>query len=682
MTTTPSRRRAIACTIASLCAGSAFSQEPSATLAASTLPPVTVTGHYLNGVGTSDAASGGVVTARLIDSRPTLRPAEVLEFVPGVIVTQHSGAGKANQYFLRGFNLDHGTDFATWIDGMPVNMPTHAHGHGYSDMNWLIPELVSRIVYKKGPYDAQEGDFSSAGAARIELADRLPRGLASLTLGENRHARALVADSAGWAFGQLTYAIDAAHDDGPWENAQKFRRTSGLLRYVQGADGERWSLTAMAYGARWNATDQVPETAVDSGLVGRFGAIDPSDGGDTSRASLSFASRHSTPDGHWDASAYAVRSRLRLHSNFTYFLDDPLNGDQFEQFEQRRVLGASASRAWNMKLGGRDTGFTLGAQWRHDRLAPIGLYKTVQRERLATTKEDRVRQTHLGLHGDWATAWTPWLRTVAGLRTDRFGFEVQDQAGGASGKRSAGIVTPKLSIVLGPWAKTEFFVNAGHGFHSNDARGTVAAPPVSPLVRTRGWELGMRSEWIPSLQSSLVLWRLGLDSELRFVGDAGTTEENGASRRRGLEWNNHLVLRPWLLLDADLAVSQARFTQAPPGAGAVPGAVKTVASLGVTVTERGPWFGQFQLRHFGPRPLVEDGSRRSRGTTLAYLRTGYRLSRDKRLTLDVFNLLDRAASDIDYFYESRATPDGPAEETRHFHPVEPRSVRLTLSTHF
>ena len=282
--------------------------------AAARLEPVLVQGHYDNAVGTSDAASQGSVTARLIENRPTLRPAEVLEFVPGVIVSQHSGDGKANQYYLRGFNLDHGTDFATFVDGMPVNMPTHAHGHGYSDLNWLMPELVNRIDYRKGPYYAEEGDFSSAGSARMRLFDGLPRGIASLTLGAHRYQRLLVADSTTNAVGpgRLLYALEAAHNDGPWENPERFHRLNGMLRYSFGDGRDRSSLTAMAYSAGWHSTDQIPRRAVEQGLVGRFGAVDPSDGGRTARYSLSYGFERRLDDGVFRINAYAIQSRLDL----------------------------------------------------------------------------------------------------------------------------------------------------------------------------------------------------------------------------------------------------------------------------------------------------------------------------------------------------------------------------------
>ena len=700
---------AIALTPATRAQSVAPAPAPTASSPNARLPPVTVLGNYDNAVGSSDAASQGSVTATLIGARPTLRPAEVLEFVPGVIVTQHSGDGKANQYFLRGFNLDHGTDFATYVGGMPVNMPTHAHGHGYSDLNWLLPELVNRIAYKKGPYFAQEGDFSSAGAARIGMFDKLPQGIASLALGENGYRRALLANSAALGSqserGDLLYALEYAHNDGPWENPEKFHRVNGVLRYSFGDGGTRQAITAMGYSAGWNSTDQIPQRAVDAGRVGRFGAIDATDGGFTSRYSLSYETERALKDGNVKLNAYAIRSKLDLYSNFTFFQEQPIDldptatdGDQFEQAEQRRVFGLATSRTWNTRLAGNDSSNTIGLQLRHDRLDPVGLYSTVARVRAATTQESVVRQTSVGIHAENATQWTPWLRSVAGVRADRFHFKVRSSISANNGDRNASIASPKLSLIFGPWAETEYFANYGYGFHSNDARGTVATvaakdptgpaiSPVNPLVRSKGGELGVRTEIVPGLQSSLSLWALKLDSELLFVGDAGETEPSRASRRFGLEWNNHYVANKWLLLDADLAFSRSRFTEPDPAdptlGNRIPGSIQTVASLGATVTDLGPWFGQFQLRYFGPRALDENNDNRSKATTLAYLRAGYKISRNVKVMVDVFNLFDRRGSDIDYYYASRLKGE-PAEGVNdiHFHPVEPRSVRLSLVANF
>ncbi len=657
------------------------------------LATVTVMGHYANGVGSSDAASAGIVTARLIESRPALRTGELLEFVPGVIVTQHSGDGKANQYFLRGFNLDHGTDFASFVDGMPVNAPTHAHGQGYADLNFLIPELVQRIDYRKGPYDAEAGDFASAGSARMQLINTLPRGIAVNSAGERGYARALLADSTGTGPGQLLYAFETAHNNGPWVVPERAHHASGLLRYSWGHDAWHGSVTAMAYDAGWHATDQIPLRAVQAGLIGRYGAISPSDGGSTARTSLSLRTERQYDDGVFKLDAWAIRSRVDLFNDFTYFLDNPVQGDQFEQAEQRRTFGAAASRSLATTLGGREGTATFGAQLRQDRLDPVGLYAAVDGVRQAPTQVARVRETSVAAYADHAMPWTPWLRSLLGLRVDRFRFDVDSSIARNSGQASQALASPKATLVLGPWSRTEAFLNYGWGYHSNDARGVTShlsakeltpTDPAPGLVRSKGAELGLRSEIVPGLQSSLALWQLDLDSELVFSGDAGDTQPSGATHRQGVEFNNHCVASRWLLLDADVSLSQARFRipqgDAPNIGTAVPGSVRQVLSLGATVTDLGPWSGHVGLRFFGPRPLIEDNSRQSRSSSLVYLRLGYRLAPSARLSLDVFNVFNRQVSDIDYWYTSRL-PGEPAAGVNdvHFHPAEPRTLRLTLN---
>lgn len=652
---------------------------------------VKVIGHYDNAVGTSDAASQGTITADLIANRPALRTGELLEFVPGMIVTQHSGDGKANQYFLRGFNLDHGTDFATFVDGMPVNMRSHAHGQGYSDLNFLIPELVQRIDYKKGTYFANEGDFASAGAAHIRLADSLPQGAASLSLGSYGYARAVLADSMKAADGTLLYGLEVNRNNGPWDVPERVRKISGTLRYSAGTADNGYSITGMAYHNSWNSTDQIPLRAVQSGLINRFGSIDPTDGGTSSRYSLSYAMRQRNGNGLFELDAYLLHSSLDLFSNFTYVLANPDQGDQFNQSERRNMAGVNVAQSWISTMGGLDMRNKIGLQTRFDRLSPVGIYDTVARVRTDTIREDRVRENSAGVYAENVIQWAPWFRSIAGVRYDAYRFNVASSIDGDSGKASDHIVSPKLSLIFGPWDKTEYFVNYGKGFHSNDARGTTqtrlpdgsASSPVTPLVPTRGGELGLRTEIVPGLQSSLALWRLDIDSELLFVGDAGETEPSRSSRRTGIEWNNHYIAAPWLMFDLDLAASRARYKQDDPAGNYIPGSLNRVVSFGVTMSDIGRWYGGFDLRHFGPRPLIEDNSVRSASTTLAYARVGFKINPSTKVTLDVFNLFDKRASDIDYYYQSRL-PGEAAEGANdfHFHPVEPRSMRLTLAHSF
>lgn len=655
------------------------------------LPSVKVVGNYDNAVGTSDAASQGVVTSNLINTRPALRTGELLEFVPGMIVSQHSGDGKANQYYLRGFNLDHGTDFATNIDEVPVNMPTHAHGQGYTDLNFLIPELVNRIEYKKGPYFADEGDFSSAGAAHIKLANQLPEGIASISLGSHGYQRMVLADSFATGDGNLLYGLEINRNNGPWDNPEDVKKYSGVLRYTGGTANDGYNLTVMAYHNQWNSTDQIPLRAVESGQIARYGAIDNTDGGESSRYSLSYVMHTRDKDGAFEFNAYAVQSKLDLYSNFTYFLNNPIDGDQFNQNEHRKMAGFNLTKAWFTNVGGFDMQNKIGLQTRYDDLSPVALYNNVARQPTLLIRLDEVKEASAGIYAENSTQWLEKFRSVLGLRYDNYHFDVESSIHGNSGKTSDGITSPKLSLIFGPWAKTEYFVNYGGSFHSNDARGTTqtqlpsggASTPVTPLVKTRGSEIGLRTEIIPGLQSSLVMWQLNIDSELLFVGDAGETEPSRASKRHGIEFNNHYIANDWLLFDLDLAASSARYTEDDPVGNFIPGSVDKVASFGATVTNIKNWSGAFQLRYFGPRPLIEDNSIRSESTSIAYARVGYKINQKAKLSLDVFNLFNRKASDIDYFYTSRLSGEAAAGiDDIHFHPVESRSARMTLTYNF
>jgi outer membrane receptor protein involved in Fe transport len=652
---------------------------------------IEVQGNYTNGVGTSDAASQGSVNAKLIETRPLQRPGEVLEFVPGVIITQHSGEGKANQYFLRGFNLDHGTDFATFVAGMPVNMPTHAHGQGYSDLNFLIPELVSRVDYKKGPYYADTGDFASAGAANILYANALKRGVAELTLGKNNYLRALLAASPDMYSGHLLYGLEAVHNDGPWQNPSKLKKLNSVLRYSQGTLDNGYAFTGMAYGSQWNSTDQIPLRAVQDGSLNRFGTIDSTDGGETSRYSFSFEQKSQRENGVFAFNTYAIKYQLNLFSNFTYFLDDPINGDQFEQADSRVIYGLNTSRSWFGKIGDMESINKIGLQLRHDHIDNVALYNSVARQRTKLTRADAVKQTSLGVYVENVLQWNDKLRSIIGLRADKYRFNVQSDRAENSGKADESLVSPKFSVAAGPWAKTEIFVNIGNGFHSNDARGaTITLEPktlqpvdkVNPLVKSRGSELGVRSDIIPNLQTSLSLWQLNLDSELLFVGDAGTTEASRPSKRQGVEWTAHYTPYKWLLMDLHLSGSKARFTDNDSAGNLIPGAIDKVASAGITIDKLNNYFGSLQLRYFGPRALIEDGSKNSKPTTMMNLRGGYQFTPKWKASIDVFNLLNSRASDIDYFYSSQLKNETTPVDDIHFHPVEPRNMRFSLIGNF
>ena len=645
-----------------------------------------------NLVGIAAAASQGAVTSAQLDARPIMRPGEVLETVPGMVISQHSGEGKANQYYLRGFNLDHGTDFSTTVAGVPVNTPTGAHAHGYSDISFLIPELVSGVQYKKGPYFADEGDFSAAGAANINYVNQLDRPFVLTSGGENGWARALAAASPRVGSGVLLGALEVIHSDGPWVRPDDYQKVNGVLRFSRGDNRNGVSVTGMGYWADWNATDQVAERAINSGLVSRFGQLDPTDAGRANRQSLAAEYQRSSGPSSIRATGFLLRNSLNLFSNFTYFLDDPEHGDQFEQAERRLAAGGRLTYRRLGHFHERHTESAVGVQLRRDWLDPVGLYHTEAQQRLSTTREDSVGQTLVSGYAQTEVEWTRALRTTLGLRADVYQFSVASNNPLNSGDGSDGMISPKVGAVFGPWSGTEFYANAGMGFHSNDARGAVirvdpvsgeAADRVTPLVRARGAEVGLRTVRIRGLQSTVALWYLGLDSELLFVGDAGTTEAGRPSQRVGVEWSNYARLRPWLMVDGDLAWTRARFRGDDPAGDYISGALERVISAGVTVEPRQPVFGSLRVRHFGPRPLIEDASVMSKSTTLWNGEAGYRLSGKARLVLEVFNIFDANASDVDYFYTSRLPGEvDEGVDDIHTHPALPRSAWLGLQVSF
>ncbi len=661
------------------------------------LSTVEVRAQAENLEGIAAAGSQGVVSSQRLAAVPILRPGEALEMVPGLIVTQHAGDGKANQYFLRGFNLDHGTDFATYVGGVPVNMPSHAHGQGYTDLNFLIPELVDRISYRKGPYYAAEGDFSSAGAAHIDYFRTLDGTLAQLTLGQHGYARSLLAGAPALANGRLLYGLELFHNDGPWQVSEDYRKLNGVLRYSEGSRRNGWSVTGMAYRGQWTSTDQIAQRAIDSGAVDRFGTLDSTTGGKTYRYSLAADWAKQGEQSQSTANIWWLRSGLDLWSNFQYCLNDYAatgscaTGDQFKQGERRQAGGFSLAHTVFDRWGGFEVSNAFGLQARVDRLNPVGLYNTRQRETWNTVREDRVSQRSLGLWAQNEVRWASWFRSIQGLRADAYDFVVDANLSANAGAASDQMLTPKFSLVFGPWQKTELYLNYGHGFHSNDARGTTirvdpasgdTVNPVKPLVRSKGQEIGLRSEIVPGWQSTAALWQLEAASELLFVGDAGTTEASRPSRRYGLEWTNFYAVNDWLAVDADLAWSHARFRDAAPEGSYIPGAVGTTANLGLSIDQLGPWFGALRLRYFGSRPLIEDNSVRAPGSALINLRLGYRFDRQTSLALDIYNLFDRRVNDIEYWYDSQLAGESSPIFDRHVHPGEPRSARLTISHRF
>ena len=311
-------------------------------------------------------ASQMTVSGADLNARPITRPGEIVEAAPGLIAIEHADGGKANQYYLRGYNLDHGTDMATFVDDMPINLPTHAHGQGYTDLNFLIPETVGGMNIRKGPYFADVGDFANAGTLSINLRDSVEQNIESVTVGSFGYDRYLALGSTKLGGGSLLYAGELNSYDGPWTNPDDMKKFSGLARYTQGTATDGYSLTGMAYTNTWNSTDQVALRAMTTGQIGLYGALDPTDGGDTSRFSLSGRIAQTTDDGSWKANAYLVKYEMDLFNNYTWDTNDPVNGDQFHQHDDRVYAGGGASRTIDGTFANLPTETVFGVQTRYD----------------------------------------------------------------------------------------------------------------------------------------------------------------------------------------------------------------------------------------------------------------------------------------------------------------------------
>jgi hypothetical protein len=605
---------------------------------------------------------------------------------------------------LRAFNLDHGTDLATEVDDMPINFPTHGHGQGYTDLNFLIPELAADLHYKKGPYYADEGDFATAGTVRIGLVNEIPTAVTA-GFGQDGYRRGLLTGSTQIAGGTLLGAGEVYHNDGPFDNPDDYNRLNGVLRYHRGSNTDYWTLTAMAYSGKWTSTDQVPQHAIEEGVIGRFGTLAPTDGGISTRSSLSFSRVKTTDEDQVQVSAYVIRYKLNLYSTFVYYLKDPVDGDQMLQKDDRVVYGFKASKSWFPTVAGFPMSNVIGIQARIDDIKDVGIFPTFQRQIIGTRQDASVLESNGAVYAESTVHWTNYFRTTLGLREDQFDFDVKDKLlnpdgscniasdplGCNTGNKRASIFNPKLGVVLGPWASTTYFLNVADGYHSNDARGTTRSgedpntPPVTPLTRATAAEIGLATNIVPRLTTTFDVFLLKLKSELVFSGDAGDTSPSGATTRSGVELGNIYKINSWLTAQLHGAFTRARFDKADPGGDDlgcgdaapahpcaapidivgryVPNSPTNVIDAGLTAQRESGWFGAIKARHFGEAPLVEDNSARSPAYTTVDLQIGYRKPGQWLAAVDMFNVANVKWNDIEYYYVARlknepfATPD-------------------------
>jgi hypothetical protein len=739
----------LAATAAAAIGGPAFAQAPAAQqpTPAPTVPPanqepssvvstVVVTASRVNLLGQAQTASQGSVTQKEVELRPIYRPGQLLETTPGLVVTAHSGEGKANQYLVRGFNLDHGTDIANFIDDMPINRPSNAHGQGYSDVNFFIPEVAAGLDFTKGPYYAAVGDFGAVASTHVKLANQIPNQIAveGGTLG-----RYDVFGGGTHNFSdsdRLLGAVYYGHLDGPWDHPDNFRKYTGILRYSHGVAADGWNVTAMYFKGDGNFTTDQPQRAIDSGLISKWGSLDPTDGNTSERASLSAHWAGYTENWKFAASGYFIHSRMTLWNNFTHFVDDPVNGDQEQQDEVRDTFGGQVTASWAQEYGKITNETVFGLQARNDELyvdrrhtlrrqvlnycsqlgdtalgagpdgaAPATLAQLQNDPRynytaapIGACTADRASMLDIGPYVETTTRWAPWLRTIVGLREEYYQASDHSLISGFRGTANQSLFQPKGSLVLGPFYQTEFYVSAGRGFHSDDIRGVFGTVPVegipgaagkTPLLEpATGYEVGARTNIIPKMQVQIAVFQEEFQSELAYNADAGNDAASAPSRRQGVEFSAQYRPFRWLEFNTDLAFSKARYTGDLAAYGLdgpfISNAPSFIGSFGVLLDNLGPWFGGLQWRDLGPYPIADGlNNPQDKGYSEFNVDLGYKVNDHLKLQASAFNLTNVKANAAAFYYAARL-PGEPVDGVNDFqvHAIEPISGSLKVTWTF
>jgi TonB family protein len=629
----------------------------------------------------TSAASSVAVEDRDFQLRPIGSVQDILRVTPGLVMVQHSGGGKASQYFLRGFDADHGTDLALSIDGVPINLPSHAHGQGFADTNFIIPEAVQRVDITKGPYFANQSDFATAGAVNLVTRDAFDHSSVGFGLvgspghGEPGYRGLLIASApfpGRWDAAAATFAADVGRQNGPFDNPDKWDKYRLFGKFtVKLASASTLSIGEMSYGGTWSGSGQIPARAVEQGYISRFGSVDPSEGGDTMRHQVyaQYWFRHNE-ESELRASTFLGTYTFNLFSNFTLFLVDPDNGDEIDQQDRRTFYGAKLSYRILQRLGPVRFETTVGSDVREDDIHE-SLAHTRARVQLSALRDNSVREMLIGAYLNEEIMPLEWVRVVLGGRADQLAFSVDnhmptsaDPANPHSGVDGVYQLSPKASAIVSALrrkdALLDLFVNWGNGFHSNDVRGVFASPSVTPLTRAIGEEIGARTHLFDRLDLAAVGWMLDLDSETLWDGDSGTTVPGPPTRRYGVELDGRFQPLPWLVVDGAVTFTHSQFSADAENGGGLALAPKQTWSGGLAVRrELGPGLAGAGLRFYGigDRPASADGVIVASGFTQVDLHLGYRMRRWD-LTVDIENLLNESyrAAQFDTVSRLRTEP--------------------------
>jgi outer membrane cobalamin receptor len=631
------------------------------------------------------SSSEQLIPGKDFELRPHGRPADVLRLIPGLIIDQHQGGGKAEQYLLRGFDADHGTDLALFVDGVPVNLRSHAHGQGYADLHFLIPETIRAVDALKGPYFAEHGDFDTAGAVRFLTRDSVEENTLEISGGSFDTQRYLALLSPTRDRVKTLVAAEGYRSDGPFDHPNGYVRFNLFAKATTDlTEDMRASLSASHYRAEWHGSGELPARTVRSGLVDRFGAIDPNEGGVTERTNVNLDYVWKVGESQkLSVNAYASYYRLTLFNDFTLFLNDPDRGDMINQRDRRWLGGLDAQYEVKQRPLGMPLTTTAGVQYRID-TPRVVLASAVQRHQVGRVQDVDIVEQSVSPFVKLDLVPIEKVRLVSGARGDVFTFDVKERVnttdGRASGAATKARPNVKANLILGPWLATELFANFGTGFHSNDARAVIANPKLDALPTATGYEAGFKSRILPRTELSATYWFLDLSSELVFVGDDGTTEARGKSHREGLEVATTISLLDWLTFKGDFTwTRRAEFVDT---GFPIPLAPRWTARA--ELTARLPWglSTSAEMRYLGDRVADDFGFHTARGYTLFNWNARYRYKALEAF-LSIENLADTKWREAQFFFTSRlpGEPAGGVPDV-HFTPGNPRTFLGGIGLHF
>ncbi|ASS47947.1 MAG: hypothetical protein A3D31_01360 [Candidatus Fluviicola riflensis] len=643
----------------------------------------------------TSTASSKYLSQLDFEYRPKNSAQDMLRLVPGLFIAQHAGGGKAEQIFVRGFDCDHGTDVASFVDGIPVNMPSHGHGQGYEDLHFLIPETVKGIDLAKGPYQAKDGNFATAASVRFNTLDSLTNNLflvetavvpAQKNLTSKRFAGMYelpIENNRVHSY----FAVDVMNNRSYFEQNQHFNRYNLFSKTVFTINqNNTLSLSFSGFNSSWDASGQVPDRAVKSGLITRFGSIDPTEGGATSRMNANLIYKAKLKKGEFESQVYTSSYKFRLYSNFTFFLEDSINGDQIEQGDVRTTSGINSSYSVNHRLGSLNNRLTVGAAFRSDDINNE-LWHTVKRQRLTNTALAAINEVATAFYFNEVIRFSDKLRLELGGRYDYMTFNVRDHVPSDttrqnySGFNYQTAFSPKANLIYSPSSRYQFFMNYGHGFHSNDARSTVQEQANHQLPLSVGGEIGTLLHLGKKVVISTALWTLNLENELVYVGDAGTTENKGSSRRTGIDVSARWQIIPSLIADVDFNLSENYLTESLFGQRNktdyhIPLAPTLTSTGGLAYTFK-KINASIRYRYMTDRAANEANTVTALGYLIIDGGVNYQQQHFK-IGLNVENILNAEWNEAQFDTESRLQNETQSVSEIHYTPGTPFAVKLSI----